>query len=110
MKPDDDPPSHTPAPIAPDTAPTVSMRAPSDPVRELCEILSEVGARVTLDRHRNNTHPCYSCGTIYQPRDLVTIGTYTRPMGGNLRPGDPIVRPMCARCREMTEPTGKEGT
>jgi hypothetical protein len=26
----------------------------------------------------------------------------TRRMGGNLRPGDPIVRPMCKRCEEVT--------
>jgi hypothetical protein len=76
-----------------------------DPIRELGELLEAAGARVTLDRDRNVTHPCVRCRTTTEPRELVTIGTYTRPMGGNLRPGDAIVRPLCAACREATEPT-----
>lgn len=73
-------------------------------IRELGELLREAGARVTLDQHRSISLPCVLCSTISEPRDLVRIGTYTRPMGGNLRPGDAIVRPMCVRCRELTEP------
>lgn len=71
----------------------------------LGELLREAGARVTLDRHRNVNGPCVLCETTSEPRDLVTIGTYTRPMGGNLRPGDAMVRPMCARCRDLTDPS-----
>lgn len=93
-----------PAPVAPDAAATVSMRRPSDPVRELTEILREIGARPTYDHERNLTDPCCRCGTVDRYRDLVEIGRYTRPMGGGLRPGDAIVRPMCERCREETEP------
>jgi hypothetical protein len=77
-----------------------------DPMQLLGELLDAAGARVTLDPARNATHPCVRCRTTSEPRDLVQIGTYTRPMGGNLRPGDPIVRPMCAACRAATEPSG----
>lgn len=75
-----------------------------DPVEELGRILQAVGAHVTCDRHRNHTHACYRCGTIDQPRDLVSIGFYTRPFGENLQPGDRIVRPLCAACERDTRP------
>lgn len=75
-----------------------------DPVDELTELLREAGVRATLDPRRNSAHPCYRCNTTSELRYLVTIGTYTRPMGGNLRPGDSIVRPLCQQCREATEP------
>lgn len=73
-----------------------------DPVAELCRILEEAGARVTMDPARSISLPCVICGEKEKPRDLVRIGTYTRRMGGNIQPGDAIVRPMCARCVELT--------
>lgn len=75
-----------------------------DPVAYLGKMLAEVGARVTIDARRCTTDPCWMCGTSKAPRDLVTIGTYTRPMGGNLRPGDRIDRPLCASCEKLTQP------
>lgn len=81
-----------------------------DAVRQLSDLLREAGARVTFDRRRTFNDPCWLCATTSEPRELVAIGTYTRPMGGNLQPGDRIERPLCARCREMTEPvTPAEG-
>lgn len=51
------------------------------------------------------TDPCCRCVTVERARELVQIGTYTRPMGAGIQPGDPIVRPMCAPCREATATT-----
>lgn len=73
-----------------------------DPIKELYKLLAEAGARVTFDRHRNMTHPCYRCGTTERPRDLVTIGTYSRPFGGGILAGDRIVRPLCKSCDDDT--------
>lgn len=73
-----------------------------DPVTQLTELLTEAGARPTIDHHRNVTHACYLCGTTTAPRELVTVGVYTRPMGGGLRAGDAIRRPLCASCEEQT--------
>ena len=69
---------------------------------ELDALLKEAGARPTFDRARDVTHPCVVCGTVVEPRELVTIGMYTRRMDGGLQPGDPIERPMCKRCEELT--------
>jgi hypothetical protein len=67
---------------------------------ELINVLRN--ARVTLDPDRSTAKACILCHTVAEPRDLVQIGTYTRHMGGGIRPGDAIERPMCARCREKT--------
>lgn len=80
------------------------MMEMKDAIRELGKILEEVGAKVTFDRHRSIALACCLCETVTETRTLVRIGTYTRIMGGNLGPGDPIVRPMCDRCRILTEP------
>lgn len=71
---------------------------------KLIELLREAGARPTFDRERSIALPCVICGTTAQPRDLVTVGTYTRRMGGGIQPGDRIDRPMCMRCQELTAP------
>jgi hypothetical protein len=76
-----------------------------DPVAELSDLLRDAGARPTLDMERSTALPCVRCHTTSEPRDLVRIGTYTRPMGGGLRPGDAITRPMCKACVTTTEPT-----
>lgn len=76
----------------------------NDPINDLCDLLREANVRVTFDRHRSIANPCYLCGTTAAPRDLVRIVTYMRPMGGDLRPGDAIIRPLCMTCREATEP------
>lgn len=73
-----------------------------DPVAELAEILRAAGIRPTFDPDRNIRRPCVICGETDEPRELVTIGTYARRMGGNLQPGDAIQRPMCKRCEEQT--------
>lgn len=73
-----------------------------DPIAELTKILREVNARPTFDADRSTAKPCIICRTTTEPRDLVTIGKYTRMMAGNLLPGDNIDRPMCAACREAT--------
>lgn len=70
----------------------------SDQIAELSALLKEANAHVTFDRHRSITLPCYRCNTTTEPRDLVTIGHYALPFGGNLQPGDRIVRPLCKRC------------
>jgi hypothetical protein len=71
-------------------------------IDELGELLRLANAHVTFDRRRNVTHPCWRCGDTEARRDLVQIGTYSRAMGGNLRPGDPIVRPLCPACTAAT--------
>lgn len=77
----------------------------TDAIEELAEVLRQVGARPTLDRLRNFTHPCYSCGTTDEPRELVEIGRYSRPrIGGSCQVGDAIRRPLCADCRAISEP------
>lgn len=77
----------------------------TDAIEELAEVLRQVGARPTLDRLRNFTHPCYSCGTTDEPRELVEIGRYSRPrIGGSCQVGDAIRRPLCPACRSMSEP------
>lgn len=73
----------------------------ADHVAKLGELLREIGARVTFDPERSIAKPCIVCGTTEQPRDLVQIGTFTRPLGGHA-PGDKITRPMCATCEERT--------
>jgi hypothetical protein len=78
--------------------------AEGDPIKALDIGLRAAGARVTMDPDRSTARPCVICRTTSEPRDLVQIGTYTRRMGGNLQPGDRIDRPMCARCRALTEP------
>lgn len=78
---------------------------PKNAIHQLCDLIREAGVRVTFDPHRSMTDPCVGCGTLKAPRELVQIDTYTRPMGGGLRVGDPIVRPMCEPCREATEPS-----
>jgi hypothetical protein len=76
----------------------------NDPIKALDIALRAAGARPTFDHLRSTRLPCVICGETQLPRDLVTIGVYTRRMGGNLRDGDRIDRPMCASCRELTEP------
>lgn len=73
-----------------------------DPIKELDAMLAAAGLRPTFDKDRSTAKPCVLCGEADKPRDLVEIGVYTRRMGGNLQPGDKIVRPMCARCVELT--------
>jgi hypothetical protein len=73
-----------------------------DAIAALDAALKAAGGRPTFDPHRSTAKPCVLCGTTSEPRDLITIGTYTRHMGGNLRPGDKIDRPMCARCVALT--------
>ncbi len=73
-----------------------------DPIRELDALLKEAGLRPTFDQDRSIAKPCVICGEDDKPRELITIGTYTRRMGGNLQPGDRIERPMCKRCEELT--------
>lgn len=75
-----------------------------DPLAYLDKLLKESGIRATLDARRCMTDPCWLCATSKAPRDLVAIGVYTRPMGGNLRPGDRIERPLCASCEKLTQP------
>jgi hypothetical protein len=75
----------------------------TDSVHQLDALLVEANAHVTFDYDRNVTYPCVVCGERFKSRSLVTIGVYTRRMPGNLQPGDAIVRPMCARCRDLTE-------
>jgi hypothetical protein len=77
----------------------------ADPTKYLCDLLSEANIRMTLDRRRTVRDPCWLCSTTSEPRNLVTIGHYARPMGGNLQPGDPISRPLCPRCDKLTSPT-----
>jgi hypothetical protein len=72
-----------------------------DPVAELCALLKEIGARVTFDPERSVAKPCMICGKTDVPRTLVEIGTWSRRIGGHAI-GDPIARPMCAACEEMT--------
>lgn len=79
------------------------MTATDDAIGELCALLRECGARITLDRRATFEDPCWRCSTVERPRSLVQIGTYTRPMGGNLQPGDAIRRPLCAECITATE-------
>lgn len=74
-----------------------------DAIGALSALLKSAGARCTMDRRRNVTHPCWRCGTTERPRDLIAIGTYTRPMGGGIQPGDAIKRPLCAECIAATE-------
>lgn len=74
-----------------------------DAFAKLGEILREVGARVTIDMDRSIAKPCMICGTKAKPRDLIVIGTWTRPIGGH-RIGDAISRPMCADCELLTKP------
>lgn len=78
-----------------------------DAIGALSALLRASGARVTFDPERSIAKPCIVCGTTEQPRDLVQIGTFTRPLGGHI-PGDPITRPMCAACEEMTRPGAME--
>lgn len=73
-------------------------------LKELCDLLDGMNARVTFDRRRDVTRPCWLCDTEDEPRRLIRIGTYDRPMGGNKRPGDPIMRPLCDGCIVATEP------
>lgn len=54
------------------------MKPADDPVRQLADILREIGARVTLDRHRSIALPCVVCDTTDEPRTLVEICRYTR--------------------------------
>jgi hypothetical protein len=75
-----------------------------DSIAELVELLREAGARVTLDAERSIAKPCVVCGST-KPRELIRIGRYERRMGGNLLPGDAIMRPMCADCVALTEAT-----
>lgn len=75
-----------------------------DVTDELCALLSSAGIRTTYDRDRSNSLPCILCGEKDAPRTLVTIGVYLRPMGGNILPGDPIRRPLCAPCELRTQP------
>lgn len=74
-----------------------------DAIGALSAALRSAGARCTMDRRRNVTHPCWRCGTTERPRDLIAIGTYTRLMGGGIQPGDAIKRPLCAECIAATE-------
>lgn len=80
-----------------------------DPVKALGLALEACGAVPTFDRHRSTADPCVVCGTNDVPRDLVQIGTYTRRMGGNLKPGDRIMRPMCASCEKLTTVSDGDG-
>ena len=73
----------------------------TDPIAELTELLRLVGARPTFDAERSIAKPCMICGTTERPRNLVQIGTWTRPIGGHLV-GDAISRPMCAPCEELS--------
>ncbi len=75
-----------------------------DIVAELGEALRQANARPTFDRRRSIALPCWLCETTAVPRDLVVIGTYTRPMGGQIQPGDSIRRPLCAECVTRTAP------
>ena len=70
--------------------------------KELDLAIERAGRRATFDPDRSTAKPCIICLTTSEPRQLVTIGTYTRRMGGNILPGDPIDRPMCAACEALT--------
>lgn len=74
----------------------------SDDMKKLVEILGDAKVRWNFDSGRDITKPCVICGAEDGPHGLVVIGTYTRRMGGGLMPGDPIERPMCARCQAAT--------
>lgn len=69
----------------------------TSPTDELMAILAKTNARVTFDRRRNITHPCWSCGKDDVPRTLAEVGRYTR--GGMA--GDAIERPVCAPCLDL---------
>jgi hypothetical protein len=69
-----------------------------DPFGALDRALARAGLRATFDPARNVTRPCIGCGATNAPRKLVTVGAYDADRGGNIRAGDPISRPMCARC------------
>lgn len=85
---------------------TACMRLLSEnPIAALSRILQASGLRATMDRRRSTALPCWRCETTETPRRLVAIGTYTRPVGGNILPGDEIDRPLCAPCEEATRPT-----
>lgn len=90
---------------APDSDPDPVQRLidAGEPFKALDAALRESGARVTFDRHRSTALPCHVCGSTTVLRDLVQIGVYTRTMGGNIRPGDPIERPLCASCQKLSE-------
>jgi hypothetical protein len=79
-----------------------------DPIRALDAALREAGARPTFDPERSIAKPCMICGTTERPRDLVVIGTWSRPIGGH-KLGDAISRPMCAGCEELTRPVLPSG-
>lgn len=79
-------------------------RIAADPIGYLSDCLRDAGIVPTWDRRRNITHPCWRCDTTSEPRDLVEIGRYTRFVGGNLKPGDAIMRPLCAACVAATAP------
>lgn len=70
---------------------------------EFCTLVAESGVRMTFDAERSIAKRCVICGTTDAPRKLVTVGTYTRRMGGGLMPGDRIERPLCAACEEATQ-------
>lgn len=81
----------------------------NDPIKALSLILEAAGVVPTFDADRSTAKPCVICHTTDQPRDLVQIGTYTRRMGGNLKPGDRIMRPMCERCEKLTAVSDRDG-
>ncbi len=72
-------------------------------VSRLGALLGDAKLCWNFDRDRDITKPCIVCDGQDEPRALVVIGTYTRRMGSNIAPGDPIERPMCERCRVATE-------
>lgn len=81
-----------------------------DPIKMLGELLQKAGARVTFDSQRDMTKPCLRCHTESEPRTLVVVGYWTRNSYGGMLAGDPIERPMCARCQEATASSVKEPT
>ena len=70
----------------------------TDAIDYLCALLSECNVRVTLDPQRSISRPCVVCGTEERKRSLVRVATYCVGTRGGIRPGDPMVRPVCALC------------
>jgi len=70
---------------------------------QLIELLRDSNVRVTLDLERTTAGACYHC-KLPGPHDLAEVGTYGTelPPGSSLRPGDPIIRPVCTSCKATT--------
>lgn len=59
--------------------------------------------RISFDRERDVTKPCFNCGEAIEPRTLEVVGYWTGPAGNRGDRGAPIRRPLCKKCRPTKE-------